>query len=124
MNNNSFGEYLRILRLSQNPPVTQEKLADAIGRKKMTISQFEQGKNAPPQGELLEKIIDVLMLNDDEAYRLRLLAYQSRQKVPVDVETYFFDNPTIYEVIRIAQRKNKDDIYWQGLVKQLGESDD
>ena len=90
----------------------------------MTISQFEQGKNAPPQGELLEKIIDVLMLNDDEAYRLRLLAYQSRQKVPVDVETYFFENPTIYEVIRIAQRKNKDDAYWQGLVKQLGETDD
>lgn len=124
MNNKSFGEYLRILRLSQNPPVTQEKLADAIGRQKMTISQFEQGKNAPPQGELLEKIIDVLMLDDDEAYRLRLLAYQSRQKVPVDVETYFFENPTIYEVIRIAQRKNKDDAYWQGLVKQLGETDD
>ena len=35
--------------------MTQEQLAKAIGRSKMTVSQFEKGKNAPPQGELLEK---------------------------------------------------------------------
>ena len=51
----TFGEYLRYLRLSRSPVMTQEMLAKAIGRGKMTISQFEQGKNSPPQGELLSR---------------------------------------------------------------------
>ena len=71
MNDKIFGEYLRSLRKSQNPPMTQEQLAKAIGRSKMTVSQFEKGKNAPPQGELLEKIISTLTLTTEQENRNR-----------------------------------------------------
>ncbi len=37
MNGIAFGKYLRQLRLSRKPIVTQEKLGEAIGRGKMTI---------------------------------------------------------------------------------------
>ena len=71
MNNQTFGEYLRSLRKNQIPPMTQEQLAKAIGRSKMTVSQFEKGKNAPPQGGLLESIISALTLSAEQESRLR-----------------------------------------------------
>ena len=37
-----FGAYLRALRNSHTPSMTQEDLAKAIDRSKMTISQFEK----------------------------------------------------------------------------------
>ena len=82
MDNSSFGTYLRELRQSRNPRMTQEGLASAIGRSKMTVSQFEQGKNAPPQGALLDSIIAALSLSDDESRKLRFFAAFSRKGVP------------------------------------------
>jgi len=89
MNTHSFGVYLRSLRKNQTPPMTQEQLAKAINRSKMTISQFENGKNAPPQGELLEKIISVLTLTPEQENKLRFLSSETRKTIPSDIEVYF-----------------------------------
>ena len=97
---NSFGEYLRFLRVSRKPAMTQEELGRAVGRGKMTISQFENGKNSPPQGELLESIISALSLTSDEASKLIFLSAKFRKGIPVDIEEYFFSNPAIYAAIR------------------------
>lgn len=101
---NKFGEYLRYLRTTRNPVVTQESLAKAIGRGKMTISQFEQGKNSPPQGNLLSKIIRALKLDSKEEEKLLFLSAKSRKSIPQDIEKYFFENPYIYTVIRVAMK--------------------
>ena len=119
MDTYSFGAYLRELRKSKHPTITQEKLASAIGRKKMTISQFEQGKNSPPQRELLDKIIVVLELSEEEECKLRFLASEVRKTIPSDIEQYFFDNPSICQLIRIAQRKECDNDFWEQLSKQI-----
>ena len=109
----SFGSYLRTLRNAKDPPMTQEILAKAIGRKKMTISQFEQGKNAPPQGELLNKIILALALNGDQEQKLRYLAAASRNTIPSDIAEYFFSNPAICDAIRAAQQSGCNEEDWR-----------
>ncbi len=108
----SFGSYLRELRKAKDPPLTQEMLAEAIGRQKMTISQYEMGKNAPPQGELLERLIDALSASLDEARKLRLLASVQRHTLPSDIINYFYDHPVIYDVIQKAQESGYDDSDW------------
>lgn len=122
MKNHTFGDYLRELRKKQSPSMTQEQLAEAIGRSKMTISQFENGKNAPPQGELLEKIITVFQLTDDQENLLRFLAASARKTVPSDIEEYFFEHPAICKAIRAAKNTEADDIFWDNLSEQIGES--
>ena len=113
---NEFGKYLKELRHSRNPHVTQEELAKAIGRVKMTISQFEQGKNAPPQGELLDKMINALKLSEEEETKLRYLAAESRHTMPSDIEEYFYNNPNICKIIRAAKLANYDNGDWEKMI--------
>lgn len=124
MNDHSFGAYLRSLRKNQTPPMTQEQLAKAINRSKMTVSQFEKGKNAPPQGELLEKIISVLTLTPEQENKLRFLSSETRKAIPGDIESYFFENPSIYKAIRAAQASSADDSFWNDLSERIGKQDE
>lgn len=124
MNDHSFGAYLRSLRKNQTPPMTQEQLAKAINRSKMTVSQFEKGKNAPPQGELLEKIISVLSLTPEQENKLRFLSSETRKTIPGDIESYFFENPSICKAIRAAQASSADDSFWNDLSERIGKHDE
>ncbi|WP_273227046.1 helix-turn-helix domain-containing protein [Mogibacterium timidum] len=119
MTDNAFGEYLRELRKTREPQMTQEMLAQAIGRSKMTISQFEKGKNSPPQGELLESLATALSLNDIERSKFYFLAAQSRGSLPSDIEDYFFENPAICDVIRAAMN-NSDHVDWCAVAENFG----
>lgn len=124
MDDQTFGTYLRTLRKIHTPPLTQEQLAKAIDRSKMTISQFEKGKNAPPQGELLDKIVSALELNPDQENRLRFLSSESRRTVPSDIESYFFENPSICKAIRAAKASCADDVFWSNLSEEIGGKQD
>lgn len=124
MNDHSFGAYLRSLRKNQTPPMTQEQLAKAINRSKMTVSQFEKGKNAPPQGELLEKIISSLSLTPEQENKLRFLVSETRKTIPDDIESYFFENPSICKAIRAAQASSADDSFWNDLSERIGKQDE
>jgi transcriptional regulator with XRE-family HTH domain len=124
MNDHSFGAYLRSLRKNQTPPMTQEQLANAINRSKMTVSQFEKGKNAPPQGELLEKIISALSLTPEQENKLRFLSSETRKTIPGDIESYFFENPSICKAIRAAQASSADDSFWNDLSERIGKHDE
>lgn len=104
--------------------MTQEQLAKAINRSKMTVSQFEKGKNAPPQGELLEKIISALSLTPEQENKLRFLASETRKTIPSDIESYFFENPSICKAIRAAQASSADDSFWNDLSERIGKQDE
>lgn len=118
----TFGSYLRSIRLSRKPSITQESLANAVGRSKMTISQFEQGKNAPPQGALLDSFICALSLSDEEEGMFRFLAAESRSTIPEDVQQYFFDNPAIYDAIRAAMKNQVEEAAWKDIAARFKES--
>lgn len=85
----------------------------------MTISQFEQNKNAPPQGQLLDSFIEALNLNEEEEGMFRFLAAESRKTIPEDIQDYFFSHPTICNAIRAASRVNADDEAWQTIAAKF-----
>lgn len=119
MSDYRFGAYLRMLRQLQEPVMTQEQLAEAIGRGKMTISQFESGKNAPPTGELLEKIVDALVLTPEQTHELIFLSSQERRSIPLDIEDYFFDHPSICKAIRAGKAALVDDSFWEKISERI-----
>lgn len=116
MSRNEFGNYLRNLRQSKN--ITQEQLAIAVQRHKMTISQIESGKNSPPQGELLECIIQTLALTPAEEYELRDLSALARDTVPSDILDYFKNNEGIRAAIRRAKLKDIGNNDWNKLFEE------
>ncbi len=124
MDNLRFGKFLRQLRLNRNPAVTQADLASAIGRGKMMVSLIEQGKNAPPQGELLEQIIHTLSLDETDAVKLRFLAAEERGSIPHDIAKYFYSNPNIYQAILVGMKSEKNDSDWHKVAERFGEENE
>jgi transcriptional regulator with XRE-family HTH domain len=113
LSKNEFGDYLKKLRLSKQ--ITQEQLAAAVKRHKMTISQIENGKNDPPQGDLLESIIQALTPTPEEANELRDLSAFARDSIPIDILDYFKNNSGIRAAIRRAKSKDISRIEWEKL---------
>jgi transcriptional regulator with XRE-family HTH domain len=111
MQNNEFGAYLKSLREARD--TTQEQLGEAVGKKKMTISLIENGKNDPPQGDFLEKIIQALLPTADEEIQLRDLAALARGSIPSDILSYFMENKSIRNAIRRAKEQGKSNADWQ-----------
>lgn len=114
--NNKFGQYLRRLRESRTPSISQEKLGELVGKKKMTISLIENGKNDPPQGELLIKIADVLNLDENERNDFFDYAAAPRGAVPNDILDYFNTHPELRNAIRRAKNKNLSDAEWRKMI--------
>lgn len=108
----TFGQYLRQLRESREPSISQEKLGEMIGKKKMTISLIENGKNDPPQGKLLLSIATALNLSEEEKVFLFDYAALPRGTVPLDILDYFNNHPELRNAIRRAQEKNYTDADW------------
>lgn len=115
---NAFGKHLRELRESRSPKITQEVLAASVGKTKMTISLIEQGKNDPPQGDFLQKIVEVLKLNNEEKSKLFDLAAAKRKTVPEDILDYFHTHPQLINAIRRAKKKNMPDSVWAEVIKE------
>jgi len=46
--NQYFGEKLKESRLKNNPPLSQEQLADEIGITRTTLANYESGISSPP----------------------------------------------------------------------------
>lgn len=85
----------------------------------MTICQFEQGKTAPPKGELLDAIIGALEATEDEEQELRFLAASQRGSVPDDIYEYFFSSSIIYSAIKAAKETGADEAAWAEFLSSM-----
>lgn len=119
MSLSTFGERLREIRKSRQPGISQEELAERIGRSKMTVSQFETGKNAPPEGELLEALIDALGASEEEARDLRFLSAGCRNAIPNDIGKYFYASTSIYDALTAAKDAGLGESDWQEIVNEI-----
>ena len=116
--NNEFGKYLQKMRKRHSPPLSQEDIGKLIGRDKMTISLIENGKNDPPQGELLNRIAEALNLNEKEKIKLFDYAAKPRGAIPLDILEYFNTHSEVWNAIRRAKAKNLTNTDWQKMIRE------
>jgi transcriptional regulator with XRE-family HTH domain len=77
-----FGEFLKSLRQSRE--ISLRQLASDIDVAPSYLSDIERGnRNAPPK-ERLDKIIKILSLSEDEAYKFYDLASHSKKVAVAD----------------------------------------
>lgn len=97
MKQTDFGIFLREKRKEQKK--TQEYIAQAMGKKKMLVSGMETGKNNPPQGEDLEKMMEALGLDDNEKIEFRTKAAFQRDTLPDEIVKMIKEDERILEIL-------------------------
>jgi transcriptional regulator with XRE-family HTH domain len=92
-----FGEYFRKLRT--NKGLTQQQVAESIGKTTMLISGVEKGKNGSFQEEDLLKIAILMNLSQQETNELLWNAAKSRNQLPGYIVKSVCNHETIFEIL-------------------------
>lgn len=98
----NFCEYLKSCRKKQN--LTLLKAAQMMGISSSYLSSLEGGTRPAPAFEMLNKMADVLNLNQKERYRLYDLAAESKQPPALadDLNAYIYQNIKIRDILRYS----------------------
>jgi transcriptional regulator with XRE-family HTH domain len=98
-----FGVYFKKLRNEKK--MTQQQIADAIGKSKMLVSGVETNKNGPFLDMDLELISKAMGLSDKEKKELMIEASKGRKKLPEDIWDYVVQNKEAYEILEVATER-------------------
>jgi transcriptional regulator with XRE-family HTH domain len=79
-----FSDYLFQLRRARG--LRQQELADRLGLGSSYISALESCRKEPPTEKQLQRVIEVMALNADEAAELIRLAKLSRRRIDIPTE--------------------------------------
>ncbi len=102
-----FGEYLEEKRKSRN--YTIRLFARRVNISYTYLADVEKGRSKAFKLEILNKIVEVLQLDEKETDMLYDLAGKSRNTIAPDIEEYLKENKELIEEIRIIKRKEIED---------------
>ena len=92
-----FGRLLREKRKKYGK--TQEQIAAFMGKNKMLISGMETGKNNPPKGEDLIKMIEALGLKEKEILEFKNKAAFERSTLPDEIIKMIKEDERVIEIL-------------------------
>ena len=105
-NTETFGEYLRTLRLRAG--LGLRAFAEAAGMQPSNLSNIEHGRLNPPQDkEAVDQLADLLGLEPGSSGRARLfdLAVAGRDRPPADVAAFAARTPGIPVLLRTIENR-------------------
>ena len=124
MDNNAFGVFLKEKR--QHNGLSLRALGKQVGLSHIYIYNIESGKKAPPNDEMIIRLANALKLDEksrllffDIAAKCKSDADGSNYYIPVDISQYINENEDAKNVIREANHGEKDDSFWNDLLKEL-----
>lgn len=97
-----FGEYLEEKRKSRN--YTIRLFARRVNISYTYLADVEKGRSKAFKLEILNKIIEVLQLDEKETDMFYDLAGKNRDTIPPDIEEYLKQNKELIEEIRRIKR--------------------
>lgn len=112
-----FGGYVKQLRKRRQ--MSQEQLADRLGRKKMTVSLWETGGNDPPQGAMLREIAKILCDTEQEQVKLYKLASKARKTLPSEIVDMCLTHPSLFDLLLSPDAAQYTDQEWQEAARYL-----
>lgn len=119
-----FGEYLEEKRISRN--YTIRLFARRVNISYTYLADVEKGRSKAFKFEILNKIVEVLQLDEKETDMFYDLAGKNRDTIPPDIEEYLKQNKELIEEIRRIKRgkKMKENIIAKDMLNRFKESID
>ncbi len=118
-----FGIMLKETR--ETAKLSQGELSAELGKTAQYISNIEKGKNnSPPDDADLQKLINKLCLDDDNALKFRLLAYADRGMLPPEMFRYVMESQALIHLINYAMSNNISENYWSCMLQNITDSKD
>lgn len=117
---NSFGEFIVEKRSKPGVEISSRKLAEYMGVSAPFWCDIEKNRKMPSMDyQKLDKLADVLKLNDVEKDVMFDLAAKSRDEIPADVNDYVKNNDMATFALRKAKELNCDESDWEFMIEEL-----
>ena len=113
----SFGELLTQLREKKDK--TLRELARAIGVSAPFLSDVEKGRRSALTAERIDKVAEVLQLDQDERNELFDAAGKQKNSIPPDLPDYIMEHEFVSAALRTARDLDASEEEWKRFVEDL-----
>ncbi len=119
----TFGLFIKEKRLEKG--INLRKLAELLILAPAYISDIENGKRNSPSTDKMEKIVEVLGLNEEERNEMYDLAAKDRDNaVAPDISDYVKSNELVRVALRKAKNLNLGEQEWLKIIEKMENGDD
>lgn len=112
-----FGELLTQLREKKDK--TLRELARAIGVSAPFLSDVEKGRRSALTAERIDKVAEVLQLDQDERNALFDTAGKQKNSIPPDLPDYIMEHEFVSAALRTARDLDASEEEWKRFVEDL-----
>ena len=119
----TFGTFVKEKRLVKG--INLRKLAELLELAPAYISDIENGNRNSPSPDKMEKLVEVLGLNEDERNEMYDLAAKDRDNtVAPDISQYVKSNDLVRVALRKARNLNLGEQEWLKIIEKMENGDD
>ena len=114
-----FGLFLLNKRIEHN--YSLREFSRIIGISPEYLSKIENNLRSAPKDIIVERIADVLFLNNEEREKLFDLAAESKPCLSLasDLVKYVKENKMVYKTLRFAKRNELTNSDWQKILEHI-----
>ena len=119
----TFGTFIKEKRLEKG--INLRKLAELLVLAPAYISDIENGNRNSPSPDKMEKLVELLGLNEDERNEMYdLAAKDSDNTVAPDISEYVKSNDAVRVALRKARNLNLGEQEWLKIIEKMENGDD
>ena len=119
----TFGAFIKEKRLEKG--INLRKLAELLVLAPAYISDIENGNRNSPSPDKMEKLVEVLGLNEEERNEMYDLAAKDRDNtVAPDISQYVKSNDLVRVALRKARNLNLGEQEWLKIIENMENGDD
>ena len=119
----TFGAFIKEKRLEKG--INLRKLAELLELAPAYISDIENGNRNSPSSDKMEKLVEVLGLNEEERNEMYDLAAKDRDNtVAPDISQYVKSNDLVRVALRKARNLNLGEQEWLKIIENMENGDD
>ena len=115
----TFGEFIKGRR--QNKGVSLRRFAEQLNISPVYLCNMEKDRNPAPKDDVLSRMAQMLVLNDEDTRLLYDLAAKSKSNPTVskDLPEYIMDRDIVRVALRTAKDVDATDEEWQAFIEML-----
>lgn len=117
--NANFGEYIAKKRVEKG--ITLRKMADMLGCSAPFLSDVERDRRNPFEMDKLERLSQILGLDQEEKATMLDLAGKKRNSVAPDLPDYIMQRGYVSAALRTARDLDAGEKEWMEFVRRLKE---